>query len=119
MSTVTRPRIFVWPSRLHVAGLVVTWGAFVFFTVNLLLTQDTSGQDAEKVKELENLTFTPVKHSATDWPGWRGPNRDGVSTETGLLTTWPENGPPKLWEAPTGEGFSSLAVAAGRVYSMV
>ena len=52
-----------------------------------------------------------------DWPQWRGPNRDGVSGETGLLTSWPEKGPKQLWEAKkAGTGYSSLAVAGGRAY---
>jgi outer membrane protein assembly factor BamB len=54
-----------------------------------------------------------------DWPQWRGPWRDGVSLETNLLTTWPEQGPPQLWEAAAGAGYSSFAVAAGRVFTMV
>ena len=37
--------------------------------------------------------------TASDWPQWRGPQRDGVSTDTGLLTSWPKEGPPKLWTA--------------------
>jgi len=32
-----------------------------------------------------------------DWPQWRGPNRDGISKETGLLKQWPEGGPKQLW----------------------
>ncbi len=37
--------------------------------------------------------------SADDWPQWRGPNRDAVSPATGLLTDWPEEGPPLVWTA--------------------
>ncbi len=54
-----------------------------------------------------------------NWPQWRGPLRDGISTETGLLTTWPAGGPPKLWTTTgMGEGFSSVSVAGGRVFTM-
>src|SRR5262245_45522643 len=115
MSSATGPRIIVRPSRLTVAALIVCWGTFAFFTINQLLPKESSSQDSDKVKELQSLSLTSVKHSASDWPGWRGPSRDGVSSETGLLTTWPENGPRKLWETPTGEGFSSLAIAGGRI----
>jgi len=55
---------------------------------------------------------------AEDWPNWRGPNHDGVSNETGWVTTWPEGGPKVLWEASIGTGFSSMAVSNGRVYAM-
>jgi len=54
---------------------------------------------------------------AADWPQFRGPNRDGKSAETGLLTSWPEGGPRLLatFEG-VGEGFSSPTVAGGRVF---
>ncbi|MBA7614501.1 Outer membrane protein assembly factor BamB [subsurface metagenome] len=56
---------------------------------------------------------------AADWPQWRGPNRDGVCTETGLLKSWPEGGPKLLWELTgLGKGFSSLAIVDGRFYTM-
>lgn len=54
-----------------------------------------------------------------EWPQWRGPNRDGVSTEAGLLTEWPKEGPKLLWEAKgAGRGYASPAVAHGRVYTL-
>ncbi len=57
--------------------------------------------------------------SATDWPQWRGPKRDGVCTETGLLSQWPEGGPKLLWEiAGLGPGFSTVAIKEGRLYTM-
>lgn len=57
--------------------------------------------------------------SSSDWPQWRGPNRDGVSKETGLLKQWPEGGPPLVWKATgAGTGYSSLAIANGRIYTM-
>ena len=41
-----------------------------------------------------------------DWPQWRGPDRNGLSKETGLLKSWPAGGPPKLWSiAELGEGY--------------
>lgn len=52
---------------------------------------------------------------AQDWPRWRGARLDGVSTETGLLSQWPKEGPRQLWQVPLGGGFSSMAVAGGRV----
>ena len=38
-----------------------------------------------------SITATPLR--AKDWPQWRGPNRNGVSLETGLLKEWPKDGP--------------------------
>src|SRR5262249_33441996 len=52
-----------------------------------------------------------------DWPQWRGPDRDNVSKENGLLKEWPKDGPPLLWKADgLGEGVPSISVAAGRVF---
>jgi len=52
-----------------------------------------------------------------DWPQWRGPDRDGISRDTGLLTTWPAAGPPQVWGAANlGAGYGSVAVAGDRVY---
>ena len=46
-----------------------------------------------------------------NWPQWRGPQRDGVSTETGLLTSWPAGGPKRLFMASgLGRGFSSVSI---------
>src|SRR5579859_8142550 len=53
---------------------------------------------------------------AEDWPQWRGPNRDGVWCETGILEAFPAPGLKVRWRAPVGWGFSSPVVAQGRVY---
>jgi len=56
---------------------------------------------------------------SSQWPQWQGPNRDGVSTETGLLQEWPEGGPELLWKATgLGEGFGGVSIQNGRVYTM-
>ena len=47
----------------------------------------------------------------TDWPQWQGPNRTGLSTETGLLKAWPEAGPKVAWSITgIGAGYGSLAI---------
>jgi outer membrane protein assembly factor BamB len=52
-----------------------------------------------------------------DWPQWRGPNRDDVSSETGLLKSWPKEGPAKLWMFDNcGVGYSGPAVVKDRLY---
>lgn len=54
-----------------------------------------------------------------EWPQWRGPDRTGVSRETGLLHAWPEGGPSKVWTATgAGEGYSTVSVAGGRLFTM-
>jgi outer membrane protein assembly factor BamB len=60
---------------------------------------------------LAGLTF------AADWPQWRGPNRDGLSQETGLLQQWPADGPKLVWQKKDiGTGYSTPAVVGDRVY---
>lgn len=54
-----------------------------------------------------------------DWPQWQGPERNSYCKETGLLSTWPENGPPLAWKAKgLGIGYSGPAVSAGRIFGM-
>lgn len=56
---------------------------------------------------------------AADWPQWRGPERNGKSAETGLLREWKEGGPPLAFKATgLGTGFSSVAVAGGRIFTI-
>ncbi len=60
----------------------------------------------------------PALHAA-DWPQFRGPARDDISTEAGLLKTWPEGGPALAWKATgLGSGLSGVSVSAGRVFTM-
>lgn len=52
-----------------------------------------------------------------EWPQWRGPLRNGASSETGFLKQWPATGPAVSWSiANLGEGFGSLAIKADRIY---
>ena len=62
--------------------------------------------------------FLSAMSFAADWPQWRGPDRDGVSSETGWSSSWPEDGPKQAWKLSVGVGYSSIAVSDGRVYTM-
>mgnify|MGYP001332334468 CR=1 FL=1 len=55
---------------------------------------------------------------ADDWPQWRGPQRDGVWRESGIVERFPEGGPKVRWRAPIAAGYTGPAVAAGRVFVM-
>lgn len=60
-----------------------------------------------------------VKDDSQDWHQWRGPKRDGVSAETGLLDRWPNDGPPLEWRVRgLGSGMSSVAVSGNRLFTM-
>jgi outer membrane protein assembly factor BamB len=69
------------------------------------------------MKPLIPILFTALAYAA-DWPQWRGPQRDGKSTETGLRKQWPADGPPLLWQASgLGEGYAAIAVRDGRIFT--
>ncbi len=53
-----------------------------------------------------------------DWYQYRGPNRDGISRETGLVRGWGEAGPKEVWRVPVGPAFSGISVVGNRVYNM-
>ena len=73
-----------------------------------------SAQAALIILILSSVTATSAVSAA--WPQWRGPNRDGLSTETGLLKQWPAGGPPLSWKASgLGAGYSSVAIADNRL----
>jgi outer membrane protein assembly factor BamB len=53
------------------------------------------------------------------WSQWRGPNRDGISPEKGLLTEWPKDGPPVVWKVKgLGRGYASVSIGDGKIFSM-
>jgi hypothetical protein len=62
-------------------------------------------------------TLYAIGEKAGDWTQWRGPDRSNRSSETGLLTSWPTNGPPLLWKVTgLGDGIASVSVASGSIY---
>ena len=86
----------------------------------VLLVTSTIPEDRWRMRKLLVLFALGVMASAArgeDWPCWRGAAHDGVSHETGWLDHWPQGGPRILWKANVGTGFSSFAVAGGKVYT--
>ncbi|OWK44478.1 PQQ-binding-like beta-propeller repeat protein [Fimbriiglobus ruber] len=63
------------------------------------------------------LAAVPAALGQPDWPHLRGPNYDATSTETGLVTAWPETGPPVLWARDLGQGYSGFVAAADRIFT--
>ena len=55
---------------------------------------------------------------AEDWLQWGGPNRDFKVSSPGLAESWPEEGPPRLWSRPLGEGYSAIVAEDGVLYTM-
>lgn len=53
------------------------------------------------------------------WPQFRGPGRDNVAKDTGLLKEWPKDGPPLVWKVTDlGNGMAPVSVADGRIYTL-
>jgi outer membrane protein assembly factor BamB len=67
---------------------------------------------------LLSIAFALPSLVAADWFQWRGPTRDGISTETGWTHQWGAEGPKVLWKASVGIGCSSVTTAGDRVYTI-
>ena len=65
------------------------------------------------------MALLPAAARADDWPQWLGPKRDGVWRESGIIDTFPAEGPKKKWSVPVGLGYSGPAVAEGRSMSWI
>lgn len=66
-----------------------------------------------------SLTLIATVAAAADWPQFLGPNRTGISAETGLMEKWPEGGPKEVWRVAGGVGMSGLAVKEGKLLTLV
>ena len=78
----------------------------------------TSRAKAKKAAAAQN-NLAAEEARRGDWSRWRGPNGDGISLETGLLDTWPAEGPPLAWRVKgLGNGYASVAVVAGKIYTL-
>lgn len=64
------------------------------------------------------LAASPQERPRETWPQWGGPRRDFTSTVTGLATTWPASGPPRLWTRALGEGHSGISADDNRLYTI-
>ena len=68
---------------------------------------------------LTTIYSIAASSQTSEWDQWRGPNRDGKSSETGLLKSWPAEGPPLAWHTTeAGGGYSSFSSASGRLYTL-
>ncbi len=68
---------------------------------------------------LETANCSCADAQPADWPQFLGPERNGISRETGLIDAWPSDGPREVWRVPGGVGMSGFAIADGRLYTMV
>lgn len=85
----------------------------------VMFPMESLGGSAADSKTVAKKAARPAtsKRSTGDWPQWRGPKRDAVSLESGLLSDWPEGGPTLLWTLEdAGVGYSGPAVRNGRLF---
>lgn len=74
---------------------------------------------SSKSKSSDSESLTLPNAASGEWPQFRGPNRDDISSDTGLLKQWPSGGPRLAWRADgLGRGFSSVSISGGRIYTM-
>ncbi len=121
--------------RLKTALPAISLGVVGAIALSVWLAQDRTGHfvlrepgmddrpAAVAAEDLPKIVGTPTLGegvpgtTAGSWPGFRGPNLDGVSPETvSLARAWPEGGPRQRWSVSLGEGYAGAAVHRGRVY---
>src|SRR5215471_12771274 len=99
------------------AAIGVVSGALVILASATPVLGQTA--KAKKGKASGGTNLAALEAQRGDWSRWRGPNGDGLSGETGLLSEWPADGPPLAWRTKgLGSGFSSVAVVGGKIYTM-
>ena len=96
-------------------NLIATIGClFLLGWTSLLAAQPTLAQSNAQAEP----TGKPMNPAAghADWPSFLGPNRDGKSTETGILTDWTDGRLKSNWQLSSGEGYAIGVVADGRYF---
>src|SRR5260370_14632928 len=108
-------RIYLWLS----AGFMMILGGVAAY---LFLDRELFQGNSERMRKLEQADLSTGTGFAVgklgEWPQWRGPLRDGIAHESGLLASWPKDGPKLIWQATVGAGYSSLAVFNRRAYTL-
>ncbi|NOR67660.1 MAG: polyvinylalcohol dehydrogenase, partial [Woeseiaceae bacterium] len=117
------------PVGLAVAGAILLY-VWLGADAGSELTQRLGGTDGRPKKAIdanepikiagELTTFDGVAADLPgQWPRFRGPNFDAISTqEISLAKTWPADGPKVLWSIDVGDGYAGAAILAGRVYML-
>lgn len=123
--------------RLSVSVRRISGAAVILLTCGFWTLLRTGGLDAQFNSEFswrwiktpeEQLLARSRKAAAAlpeaytldqkpEWPGFRGPNRDGAVPGTSIGTDWTASPPQELWRRPVGPGWSSFAVQGGLIYT--
>jgi len=81
-------------------------------------TGATAVEAGQSVAAAGGISTSAAEASECFWPRFHGPGGDNISPDAGLLKKWPQGGPPMLWTTEgIGEGYSSVSIAAGRIYT--
>lgn len=102
---------------------------FVWCALGLVLAASAWAQAPRAVRKAPAKTAAAANQAAQklaeeeaqrgEWSRWRGPAGDGLSRETGLLDSWPAEGPPLAWRTKgLGGGYASVAIAGGKIYTL-
>jgi hypothetical protein len=84
-----------------------------------LRDMDTAGRSTPHRISIESLPPAIAATGQRDWPGFRGPNRDAICSETGLLRQWPAGGPRLLWKREgLGRGYATVSIAGDRLFTL-
>ena len=110
---------------LLIIGLFVLAGLLLFigwaFRTTFPNFFDREEVDAAEIQALQDVNLsrpTTLSGESSDWPQFRGANRDGWSSGTNFRTNWNESPPQVLWTKPCGGGYSSFAVVGANLYTM-
>lgn len=99
-------------------GTLLVLGAVVAMTACPQATVETAtpASEAAVISE-DTASGHSLSEFTTEWPQWLGPDRNGISKETGILKTWPADGPHVLWRTISGEGYSGMSISVGKLYT--
>lgn len=98
----------------------MNWGRSAWLSVALVAVAGLACGAERETKVLTAAAPTrPGSVKVGDWPQFRGPNRDDISAETGILQDWPDGGPKLLWTCrDLGRGYSGPSIVGDKIYIM-
>lgn len=89
------------------------------FALLALVAAPAIGERAVFAQRADQGAENAAPRAGDEWPQFLGPNRNGISAATGILSHWPKGGPREVWRVDGGVGMSGLAVAGGRVVTLL
>ena len=87
-----------------------------FCAVMVLLHAACADESTQRAARSEPAQSSRGAGKGSDWPTFLGPTGDSKSTESGILTRWPAEGPPIVWQLALGTGYGMPAISDGRLF---